>query len=293
MALCIAVSFSLSAQTKVLVHEFSQFDGIDVSDCFETEIRISDSYRIRVTVSDQLADYLQTYVKGRILYLKLDDKAIPHGIKRLFKGKNAIPEILKVIIDMPSVSYIKLSDRASVCCSDPVTAEKFMIEAGDKSKITDMSISAGKADIVISKNSDLKMTVSADSVKVVSSGASTLSLSQSSKSLEVNPSGSSNIKIDCDNTKINVDASGSSKLFLSGTASLLKVEASGFAKIEAPDLALENASVVLSGRSIVTEGASAGLTMDLSGNSHLIFKGSPRISIVNIKSSSVSHYVNK
>lgn len=78
IALTSAVSV---AQTRIIEHEYSEFDAISVSDGFKVTLVEKDGYNAKFKVSDALESYLECYVKGGTLYIGLDDKSIPKKLR--------------------------------------------------------------------------------------------------------------------------------------------------------------------------------------------------------------------
>ena len=293
IALIIAGS-PMNAQTKVVSHDFSVFTGIDVQDDFEVSISNSDNYSIRLTVSEALADHIQTYVKAQTLYISLDTKSIPSDVKKMFKGKNAEKPVLKAVIFMPTINKINMSDNSSINSTTPFeTATSFSLNMSGKTMISNLNIKANTADITMSKSANADITVSADNITASTSGSSNLKLAKSGKELTLDPSGSSTINVSGNNSKVVVKTSGSSKVNISGSTTDLNVSGSGSGTIDALGLATNTATIGVNGSASVTEGATDTLTLDISGGCKVIFNGDPKIVVTNIKNSSVSRYGSK
>ena len=282
---------SIFAQTRVIEHDFSTFTGLNVEDNFDVTIINSDNYSLKITVNESLAEYVRTYVKAQTLYIYLDEKAIPFSVRRMFKGKDAIKPVLKAIVFMPSINSLRLSDASSVS-SDSVfeTENSFLLDMSGKSSIDNLGIRANSAKLILSKSAMADLGVTSDNIEVDASGDSKLGLKKAGSILSVKSSGSSNVDINGDNEKMTIESSNSSKLNISGTASELEVKCSGSSTVDALGLSADIANVTMTGPGTVIENASSILTMDLSGNSKLVINGDPKIVIVNIKNSSVSHY---
>jgi len=281
----------MNAQTKVVNHDFSVFTGIDVQDDFEVSISNSDNYSIRLTVSEALTDYIQTYVKAQTLHIFLDTKSIPSDVKKMFKGKNAIKPVLKAVIFMPTINKINMSDNSSINSTTPFeTATSFSLNMSGKTMISNLNIKANSADITMSKNSNADITVSADNITASTSGSSNLKLAKSGKELTLDPSGSSIINVSGNNSKVVVKSSGPSKVSIIGSTTDLSVSGSGSGIIDALGLVTSTASIGVKGSASVTESATDTLTLDISDGCKVIFTGDPKVVITNIKNSSVSRY---
>lgn|SRR5574344_17049 len=294
MIAIIFVGAPLNAQTKVINHDFSVFTGIDVQDDFEVSISNSDSYSIRLTVSEALADHIQTYVKSQTLYISLDTKSIPSDVKKMFKGKNAIKPVLKAVVFMPTVNMIKMADNSSMNSTTPFeTANSFVLNMSGKSMISNLNIKANTADITLSKGSNADISVTADNISASTFGSSNLKLAKEGKVLTLNPANSSTMSVSGTNSKVGIKTAGSSKVTISGSTEDLDVSGSGSGEVDAIGLSTNTSSINVSGSATVTENASATLSLDISGGCKVIFNGDPKIVITNIKNSSVSRYGSK
>ena len=122
IALTSAVSV---AQTRIIEHEYSEFDAISVSDGFKVTLVEKDGYNAKFKVSDALESYLECYVKAGTLYIGLDDKSIPKEVKKSFKGKNSDGPVLEATIYVSSLNSITLNDDCTFSSSNSLNSGKF------------------------------------------------------------------------------------------------------------------------------------------------------------------------
>ncbi|MCQ2146634.1 MAG: DUF2807 domain-containing protein [Bacteroidales bacterium] len=283
-------SNAASAQTKEIEHEFSAFNAIEVSNAFEVTLVSGESHSAVLTVDGALAELAKAYVKGKTLYIDLDEKNMSKETKALYKGKNAPVPVLKAVIRVPQISSITIAEDVVLGSAEPINAEKFTLSTSGSAQVKALSVNADKVTISSDKKSSINMTVSSNDIDVNTSGSSSFKLSYDCKDLKMSTSGSSEVSVSGSSKNVSLSTAGSSKLTLAGQADNLDVKGAGSSNINAINLPVKDCSVVLSGSCTVTENASNNLKMELSGNSTLIFNGDPKIDIVNIKSSTVQHY---
>ena len=111
---------ALHAQTTTMEREFSEFTGIEAANNFDVSIA-KGPFGVQLTVDQVLADCIVSYVKGKVLFLDLDEKAIPKETKKLYKGKNVPPPVLRAIVYLPEsyIERIKLQDSATLSANTP------------------------------------------------------------------------------------------------------------------------------------------------------------------------------
>jgi len=283
-------SSAASAQTKEIEHEFSQFTAIEVANAFEVTLVSGTNYSATLTVDGALAELAKAYVKGKTLYIDLDEKNMSKETKALYKGKNAPVPVLKAVIHVPSVSSITIGDNVVLGSAEPITADKFTLSASGSSQVKALSVTADKISISSEKKSAVNMTANADNVEISAAGSSSFKLTYDCKDFSMTTAGSAEVSVSGTSKNAILTTAGSSKITMAGQANNLEVKGAGSSNINAVNLPVDDCSVVLSGSCTVTENASNNLKMELSGNSTLIFAGDPKIDIVNIKSSTVQHY---
>jgi len=280
--------FSAAAQVDQKKQTYESFSSITVRNDFEATLTPGKEYSVTVTTEEDLLPYVQVSVVSRSLDISL--AKLPKELKKKYKGKNA--PSFKVDITAPEVASVSLEDNAVLTTASEVSAKQLTLSLGGKSRIRRFDAQVeGKASIMLAKSATGEVTLSADQLSVSASGSASLRVSYEVETLAsfalknvalISASGNSE--------KVNLSAEGSSKLSLSGTAKeQLDVNADGSASLDALHLSVPNAKVVMTGGTLI-EAASETLSMDLSGRSSLVFDKNPVLTIVAIKTSSVSHY---
>jgi hypothetical protein len=97
------------------------------------------------------------------------------------------------------------------------------------------------------------------------------------KDLTIQVEGASKIKGDVDAGNVEVVANGASNVTLRGTASAVEVEGNGASQVHLDDLKVARAKVQLSGASSGAVQATDKLDYEISGASHLDYRGHPSL----------------
>ena len=124
---------------------------------------------------------------------------------------------------------------------------------------------------------------------IVLSGASKLDMDLQSEDVDLHVSGASRVTGSLTASRLNAEVSGASHCGIKGSAPSAVLKIGGASDWNAPDLAHQNANVVVSGASKATINASSTLTLDVSGASTVNYLGNPKIDENVTGSSSVHH----
>lgn len=206
-----------SGQPQTVAIDGDDFDRIEISDAFSTEIVVGPSpASVEITVDDNLTEHLDTGVNGDWLQI---------GFARGFYDTNVIPT---AVISVPSLDELDVSGASQVDVTG-VEGNRLVVDASGASQIT-----IG-ADVT-----DLKLDLS---------GASTAEASGSSEQIEIDASGASSADLDdWSSDHARIELSGASTAFLPEVASV-EGDLSGASLVQVSKSASE--SLTTSGRSSV------------------------------------------
>ena len=241
---------ALHAQTTTLEREFSEFSGIEAANNFDISI-VKGPYGVQLTVDQLIADCVVSYVKGKVLFLDLDEKAIPKETKKIYKGKNVPPPVLRAVVYLPEgyIESIKLKDSATLSATAEMNSNKFDVDLAGTSSIKALTVATGTAEISLAKKATAVLTVNAEkNLRVNAEGASSIKLTQTSSELsvksanssvsiisgntgdlDITSAGSSQVQLTSELKKADIDAANSSKVTLTGKAEKLQaIEKTGF-----------------------------------------------------------------
>ena len=163
------------------------FNKVSISYGFTAEVKQSSAYSIEVTADDNLFDYI---------YVKKDSDTVSIGMKAGSYERSR----LQVIVMMPAIRGIELSDGGSTVVSGFSSSDDLSIKLSDGTKLSG-SLTAGNVDIVLTDGSRIELEGSAKDIKVVSNDGSKAYLENFS----------------VDNTDLNIGDGGSLTIDVRGT----------------------------------------------------------------------------
>ena len=303
---------ALSAQLSDKEIPVSEFNALNVTDDFEVTLARG-AYGVRLTVDKELAPYVEVYVKAKTLYITYDEKSVPKEIKKIYKGKNGLTPVFRVVAYTPEIQSITLSDNAVFIGVEEFTASQFELSATGKSQVKNLSVSAASAKIALKKgavavitaktdrgvevstegSSNLKLTSSGNEMIVNSEGSSVVVANGPSSSLNVFTAGSSQVSVTTDTGDVSLTMEGSSKVTLSGHAGNLSVKGSRSSSADAYSMPFKEVVADLSGSSNVTVTVSDKVDATLVGGSALYYNGTPEFKIQKIVKSTLAPYGTK
>ena len=215
-------------------YSYTDFTKIEVGHAFETEITRADSYLVRITLDDNLYDYLKIGTRGDTLYI---------GLKPNYTYTKATQQ---AVITLPDLQRLELSGASKADVSDFTASHSLDFElsgasrmdisdikAGDVSmEFSGASKATGEIDMVdgtfdLSGASSIELEGSADDIFIDASGASKVSLSDFTVvDVEVDLSGASQAHINASG-QIDGDLSGASRLTYTGNPRLGDISTGG------------------------------------------------------------------
>lgn len=303
---------SQSAQLSDKEIPVSEFNSLNVSDDFEVTLSRG-PYGVRLTVDKDLAPYVEVYVKAKTLYLSYDEKAVPKELKKLYRGRNGLTPVFRVVAYTPELRSVTLDDNASFIGVEEFVCPDFELTAAGKSQVKNLSVSANSARINLKKNAratlsvrsqrgvevsadnnaNVKLTATGNELTINSEGSSVVVASGPCEALNVLSSGSSQVTVTSDTKKVNLTTEGSSKVILSGKAESLQVKGTRSSTVDAYSLPVEEVEADLAGSSNVTVSVSRKAEVTLVGGSALFYSGSPEFKINKIVKSTLAPYGTK
>lgn len=291
IALCIAGSIYASAQTAL-----SEFDTIDVENDFEVTL-VKGSYAIALTVDSALDPYVRAYVKGKTLYIGVDEKAVPKDVKKMYKGKNAPEKILRAVVYAPQLNEISLKDNSTMIGTEEFATDRFSLFVGDKAILKSLNIYSTQATITMKKNAsaiialrssgDVQIEAGNNSnlqingleckdLKISTSNSAQITASGNTHNIAVVSDGSSVTSVTTNTEKVYITASGSSKVNVTGTASLLSVKGSRSCVVNTINLPVNEAECEMNNGTLNLSVAKK-LSVNLSSGGEVYFSGQPEI----------------
>lgn len=289
-ALIFVASVFVSAQTRTVEHDYSDFDSIVASDGFKVVLVESDAYATKLTIDDALETYVQCYVKAKTLYLSVDEKNIPKDLKKSYKSRNASDPVIKAVVYVPMINSLKLSNNAEFSTDVTMDVENFDLSVTDNSTVNNLKLNvANTATVTVGKKSTVgSLKVQAKDLQVNTDNNAIVTGDFGASRVTVNNGGSAEVTLNGECDDFFVSASGNAKLLVAGKAKTLSVGGKGNqAKVDANGLKVESANLTISGVNVIVD-ADDTLTLDIEKGSDVVFSGDPDIKIVKISSSSVN-----
>ena len=176
-----AVTGSSEIETREL--DFNDFVRVKVGSAFEVDIAESDSYRVSITLNENLFDYLDASQKGDTLTIRLEPN---HSYIRTTQIAT---------ITLPDLHGLELSG-ASECDIEGFSATHSLeLELSGASSLDIADMSTGDIKLEASGASEASGSITAEDVVFDVSGASRITLSGSGNDIVVDASGASSVEL--------------------------------------------------------------------------------------------------
>ena len=305
-----AQSFSPKLTDKQI--PVSEFNSLNVSDDFEVTLARG-AYGVRLTVDEELAPYVEVYVKAKTLYLSYDEKSVPKELRKLYKGRNGLTPVFRVTAYTPEIQSISLADNATFIGVEEFLASKFELTAIGKAQVKNLAVTASSAKIILKKNAqavvsvksergvemntdnnaNLKLTFTGEELAVNAEGSSVLVASGDPCSMmNVFSSGSAQVSITADAAKVDLTTEGSSKVVLTGKGDSMTVKGTRSSSVDAYSMPVKTVDANLSGAT-VTVNVDKEVKVTLVSGASLYYSGTPTFQIDKIVKSTLAPYGTK
>jgi len=128
---------SLTAQLSEKEIPVTEFDSIHVSDDFEVTLSRG-AYGVRMTVDKELLPYVEVYVKAKTLYVSYDERSVPKELKKLYKGKNGLTPVFRIVAYTPEIKSVTLEDNATFIGIEEFMSSQFELSATGKTQVRNL-----------------------------------------------------------------------------------------------------------------------------------------------------------
>lgn len=290
--LLVVSGLSVSAQVKQFSNDISEFNALEVEGEFEISLVGGNSYNVLFTVDEDLMDYVICSVNNKTLTISIDEKKIPKEIKSRYKGRNAITATYKATITAPAHPQLIYMNDKSILYDNMATPQTLEIKlvATDKSIVKSFEVTAPSVTIIADKRASINSTIGGDYLALDLSGNSNSTVNAVNvRELNIKTDNSASVVANGDFDIVKLVSKLSSKAILNGTAVKSVYDCGGSSNINASNLNVESADVVMSNISKLHINVSSSLNLNsLSGGSALTYSGSPVVEIGSIVKSSVN-----
>ena len=219
--------------------DFSDFSKVEIGSSFEATVTRGDSYRVSITLDDNVWDRLEANQEGDTLRVGLKQPSLYIHVTQ------------KVDITAPALEALSLSGASKGTASGFSSAQPLAANVSGASSLDIDNVRAGDAELDVSGASRLTGSVGIQDGELKVSGASTVDLEGSGANVDIEASGASHANLadfavaDAGVTlsgassatvnasgRLDVNVSGASRLEYIGNPTLGSVEVSGASTIK-------------------------------------------------------------
>ena len=276
------------AVVKETSSSLPSFTMIKISSCFDVTFVESEDCGITISADEAVLDYIVADVKGLQLVLDIETTNMPAEVKKLFRRKDAAPE-MKVVIKAPSANLSQVTlERKAKLSSCEFQVGNFVFSCTDNAVVQDVSIVSRYAvNVSFAKRSSgqIKVFTNKLGLDITSSGAVTLEQDVDESSISVN-SGCS-FTLSGDAGKLSYNGKQGAKSKFTGNVDEVTFNCAGTSQTDATELVCKNADVTMNGLCTLKVAPTEKLEINIGGGATLEYSGKPEIDIVSIKTSSV------
>jgi hypothetical protein len=197
----------------------SGFKRVEVSGAFEITVTQSAAYKVSVTTSNNLFDYLDINVVGDLLIIRPRPSFSFHFSE------------FKAVVNMPEFTGINISGASNGTVSGFTAGSSPTIEVSGASKLNMNDMKFDSSAVEVSGASRFTATINTNKCNIEVSGASTLTLSGSSDTVKMNVSGASSLRLfdfSINNADVSVSGASNASVTVSGN---LDAEVSGASRL--------------------------------------------------------------
>jgi len=195
------------------------FTHLDISHAFVTDVRQSDTYRVEITVDDNLVDHLDVSKRGDTLYVGMDDISLIGDAT------------MRATITMPSLEGLEASGATKVTVTGFRSSAALDIEVSGASSVQG-ELDCGDVHMRVSGASSVTLDGAGRNANIGVSGASRARLEGFAlQNVTVEASGASSATVNVAG-RLDAEASGASTVLYAGNPQLGRIEESGASSVK-------------------------------------------------------------
>ncbi len=243
-------------------YDFKGFNGITASGIYDVQLEKSNTWKVSISVPEDLEDYLDVKVNNGRLVLGM--KQVPLRVSKNFSKWTVTTKV-----SMPVLRSLSLSGAAKFDCSDSFDLgnETFKLELSGAGKANGLDIKAKELEMEMGGATSANITGDFQKVEIEMSGAAKCNFSISAVELNQEISGAAKAYHSGDFATVELEASGASVFSFNGSADMMDIEATGAAKVETSKGTARTVKASVSGASYCEINALESLKVDASGAS--------------------------
>ncbi|MCM1502860.1 MAG: DUF2807 domain-containing protein [Bacteroidales bacterium] len=208
-------SAAMSAQQKQVVinHDYMGFSGIEANDNFEINVVCSDSHSIKVTANSSIEEYVQAYVKNGVLYLNIDEKAMPSELKKEFKAKNSVISTVKAEVSMLMLKSLTINGTSVVNVADTLAMDKLYVKLSKTALVKNLNVNASVSAVIdVAGKSQAFMAVKAPALEIVATNSAKADLNVEAERLTVSAGSFAKVELFGKASRISLTNEGNAKV---------------------------------------------------------------------------------
>ncbi len=229
-----------SGDTLEKSFDFTGFTRVSAGWTFDVTVSESESYAIKITVDDNLEEYLNVNKDGDRLNITMKNGYSYHNTH--FKAE----------VKLPRLTAVTLSGASKGSVSGFDSSDNFRLEVSGASHATLADMSVGELAVEVSGASSVAGEINANGdARLEASGASTIELSGSAEDADITSSGASTVKLEdfsvqdahaevsgASNATVNAsgtlsaEVSGASHLYYTGSPAMGDIDVSGASSVD-------------------------------------------------------------
>lgn len=210
-----------SGHTVTIEKDFTDFTKVSVGYAFAVNITPSDTYKVTITVDDNLEKHLDVAVRGDTLRI-----GFKPGVNLNLRG-----DTLRAEIAMPRLEGLELNGASRGTVTGFRSDARLALELSGASTLGG-DIQAGDVQMQLSGASKATLKGSGGAMRLEASGASRADLAEfATKDTQVEVSGASSAIVNVDG-KLDANASGASQVRYTGSPSLGRIDVSGASRVK-------------------------------------------------------------
>ena len=204
-----------SGELETREYEYTEFTRIEIGYAFEAEISQDNSFTVKITLDDNIFEYLDISQSGETLIITM-------------KPGNVFTNVTqRAVITLPDLERLELSGASQADVSGFSSSHDldFTVSGASKINISDITSADVTMEISGASRADGKLTMTNGDFDI--SGASSISLEGSAQDIIVDASGASRVNLDdFEVVNIRIDLSGASSGTINASG-LLSCDLSG------------------------------------------------------------------
>lgn len=288
-AAMLAAMPSLFAQKVVdQVIDYTGFKNLQVNKHIEVKFVSTDSYGVKLSVDERIAENVVAVVKNNTLILDIDEKGYSKELKKELKAKNAIQPIVIAEVYAPTINKIILNNDALFTAPENIKAEDITFEVNNNANVKNIAVDASAAKIKMNNKAIGRFDIYANEVEFYAGNSASATLVLNCTNLIMLTENSTITTADGEIRNIEIQAKNSSNIVLTGNATKTVVHGSNSSSVNLDSLNTKEAEIELSGSSVCRINAKDRLKVELLNNSHLIYNANPAIEVERIIGSTMT-----